>query len=163
MGENKNGEWFLCYGKKRSAATSMLRNGLMLVACLLPRTRVMSSAELLPKTMTGDPTAAGVYVDVHEPCCHQGHRDTQIIGCHLWSLCCTTALTPLVDVDFSRLYCPQGTKFHLTSADGRDHVCVHSPAAIRVLSDICGCCYHKKSMQMPGLWAATWFHVGVQW
>ena len=108
MGENKNGEWFLCYGKKGSAATSMVGNSLVLVACLLPRTRVMSGPELLPKTMNGDLTAVGVYFDVHEPCCHQGHRDTQILRCHLWSLCCTTALTPLVDVDFSGVCCPQG-------------------------------------------------------
>lgn len=57
----------------------MVRNGLMLVTCLLPRTRVMSGAGLLPRTMTGDPTAARVYVDVLEPCCHKDHTDIQRI------------------------------------------------------------------------------------
>ena len=77
MGENKKQNALYAVERSRSAAASMVRNGLMLVACLLPRTRVMSVAELMPRTMTGDPTAARVYVDVHEPCCHKDHTDIQ--------------------------------------------------------------------------------------
>ena len=69
------------------------RNGLMRVAGLPSRTRVMSEPGLLPTAISGSATAR-VYIDVHDPCFHQGHRDTQSVDYHLWPLWYPWAMPP---------------------------------------------------------------------
>lgn len=54
----------------------------MLAASLPPVARVMSGPGLLPISISGSLTAR-VHVDVHDPCCHQGHGDAWGVGCHL--------------------------------------------------------------------------------
>lgn len=69
----------------RSEEVKAERNGLMVVVFLPPRTKVTSVSGLLPIAIYGSSTA-GVYVDVYDPCCHQGHRDVQGVRCYLWPL-----------------------------------------------------------------------------
>lgn len=61
-------------GNSKQART--MRNGLMLAACLLSRTRVTSGPELLPSATSGSASYhSGVCIDVHGPLCHQkSHR-----------------------------------------------------------------------------------------
>lgn len=61
------------------------RNGLVVVGFLSPRTRVTSVSGLLPIAIYGSSTA-GIYVDVYDPYCHQGHRDAQGVGHYPWPL-----------------------------------------------------------------------------
>lgn len=56
--ETQNG--FFVGVRSRSEAKGMVKNGLMVVACLPLRTRMMSGAGMLSRTMIGVHTAAGV-------------------------------------------------------------------------------------------------------
>lgn len=60
-----------------------VRKGLMLATHLPPGSRVMS----WPMAIFGSVTA-GVYVDISDPCCHQGHRDAWGVGQHLSPFWC---------------------------------------------------------------------------
>lgn len=60
MGKKEKQNGFFVVVRGRSEGESMVKNGPMLVACLPLRTRMMSGAGLLSRTMTGGHTGAGV-------------------------------------------------------------------------------------------------------
>lgn len=78
----------MCSVKRQSEEVRAVKNGLMLVTCLPPATRVTSVSRLLPKAISGS-VAVGICVSIHDPCCYQRHRDAQNVDhypCSLWVL-----------------------------------------------------------------------------
>ena len=96
----------MCCGKRQSEEVRAVRNGLMLVACLPPGTRVTSGSGLLPKAILGlwqldymlasmihvATKATGMprmWTIIHVPCgfcglfCHQSHENINGLCCYL--------------------------------------------------------------------------------
>lgn len=69
MGEKERQNGSCAVVRSRSEEARIVRNWLMLVACLPLGTRVMPGPELLPIAISGS-LIARVYADIHDPCCH---------------------------------------------------------------------------------------------
>lgn len=82
MGKKEKQNGFFVVVRSRSEEESMVKNGLMLVASLPLRTRMMSGAGLLSRTMTGGHTAAGVWADAHVATKDKGMPRVLANTCH---------------------------------------------------------------------------------
>lgn len=65
--ERRNGLHAVVRGSSEEARA--VRKGMRFAASLSPRTWVTSGPGLLPMALSGSATS-GVYVDIHDPCCH---------------------------------------------------------------------------------------------
>lgn len=76
-----------------SEDASVARNGLLLLVCMPPRSRVTSGPRLLSMAVSGSPTVK-IYVDFYDLCCHQGRGDARGVGCHWCPLWCPWTVPP---------------------------------------------------------------------